>query len=65
MDDSLYNKYLSEVTDLAYCLCFTDDMIRDWCRAVAFVMEGHKLSADCGLQCESEAGKQFFLHQDM
>ena len=63
IDDDLYNNELSAIIDLAYCLKFDEPIIRDWCRAVQYVLEGNHLAEDCDLTCETAAGKQFFLHE--
>ena len=63
IDDEIYNKELSGIIDLAYCLDFNEAMIRDWCRAIEYVLAGNHLSNDCNLVCESEEGNQFFLHK--
>ena len=63
IDDEIYNNELSGIIDLAYCLDFNEVMIRDWCRAIEYVLAGNHLSEDCDLECESEEGKRFFLHK--
>lgn len=63
IDDRIYNDQLDYIVDVAYLLHFSEAMIRDWCRAVVYVLDGHTLSPDCDLTCETEEGKTFFLHQ--
>ena len=63
LDDEIYNNELDSIIDIAYCMDFDEAMIRDWCRAVEYVMQGNRFSENCNLKCESEAGKQFFLHE--
>lgn len=63
IDDEIYNNELANIIDFAYCLDFNEAMIRDWCRAIEYVLAGNHLSEDCDLKCESEEGKQFFLHK--
>lgn len=63
IDDEIYNNELSNIIDFAYCLDFNEVMIRDWCRAIEYVLAGNHLSEDCDLVCESEEGKTFFLHK--
>ncbi len=63
IDDRIYNDQLDYIVDVAYLLHFSEAMIRDWCRAVVYILDGHTLSPDCDLMCETEEGKTFFLHQ--
>lgn len=64
IDDEIYNNEIANVIDLAYNLRFHESMIKDWCRAVEYVLAGNELKEDCDLQCETEEGRQFFLHQE-
>lgn len=63
IDDEVYNNELSGIIDLSYCLEFNDAMIRDWCRAIEYVLAGNHLNDGCDLECESVEGKAFFLHK--
>lgn len=63
IDDEIYNNELAGIIDLAYNLDFSEEMIRDWCRAIEYVLDGNHFSEDCDLVCESEEGKTFFLHK--
>ena len=63
IDDEIYNNELSGIIDLAYCLDFNEEMIRDWCRAIEYVLSGNRLNENCDLECESEEGNRFFLHK--
>ena len=64
IDDEIYDKQISDVMSLAQLVGFNEAMMRDWCRAVEYVMEGNMFSKDCDFQCETDEGKTFFLHQD-
>lgn len=64
----IYGKSPTEILNqsilgLAKSIGFTEHMIRDWCRAIEYVLSGNHLSEDCDLMCESEEGKAFFLHK--
>ena len=61
--DEIYNNELSNIVDLAYCLGFDEKLMRDWCKAVAFVINGGQLAENSPIQLETAEGKQFFLHQ--
>lgn len=63
IDDDIYNKQLSNVIELAHYFDFDEPMMRDWCRAVEYVLAGNKLSEDCDLECETVEGARFFLHK--
>lgn len=63
INDEIYNSELSNIIDFAYCLDFNETMIRDWCRAIEYVLADNHLSENCDLVCESEEGKTFFLHK--
>ena len=60
--DEVYNGELSNIVDMAYCLGFDEPLMRDWCKAVAFVVGGGRLKEGAALQLETAAGKAFFLH---
>lgn len=63
IDDDAYNEQLSNVIELADYWDFDEPMMRDWCRAVEYVLAGNKLSEDCDLACETVEGARFFLHK--
>lgn len=64
VDDEIFNNELSNIVDLAYCLGFDENLIRDWCKVVAFVIGGGILSEQSPLQLETAEAKLFFLHQN-
>jgi len=65
LDDKIYETQLNKVIELA-CYCdFDEPMMRDWCRAVEYVLEGNKLSEECDFECETVEGLEFFLHRDI
>lgn len=63
IDDEIYNNELAGIIYLAYNLDFSEEMIRDWCRAIEYILAGNRLNENCDLECESEEGKRFFLHK--
>ena len=65
VNEDIYNNELSSIIDFAYCLKFDVPMIQDWCHAVEYVLKGNHLTEECDLQCETDAGKKFFLHQEV
>ena len=63
IDDDAYNEQLNNVVELANYWDFDEPMMRDWCRAVEYVLAGNKLSEDCDFECETVEGARFFLHK--
>lgn len=64
IDDEIYNSQLSRVIDLAFKFHFDEHMIRDWCRAVEYVLNGNRLSENCNLHCDTIEGGWFFLRDE-
>ena len=64
LDDSLYNEQFPIIADLAYYFGFDEHMMRDWCRAVEYVLSGNQLSETCDLHCDTVEGAKFFLHSE-
>lgn len=62
--NSLYDEEFPIIADLAYYFGFDEHMMRDWCRAVEYVLTGNRLSETCDLQCDTVEGARFFLHRD-
>ena len=63
VSDEIYNNELPNIIDFAYCLGFDEALTRDWCKAVAYVIEGNKLSDKSKIDFETREAKAFFLHQ--
>ena len=64
LDDEIFEAQLNNVVELASYWNFDEPMMRDWCRAVEYVMAGNKFSEDCDFECETVEGMKFFLHRD-
>ncbi len=64
VDNDIYNNEFSAIIDMAYCLGFDEAMIRDWCRAVEYVLSGNFLTFGCDLNCETSNGKHIFLGEE-
>lgn len=65
LDDDIYNEQLPNVVELAHYWGFDEHMLRDWCRAVEYVMNGNQLSEDCDFECKTVEGAAFFLHKNI
>lgn len=64
VNDDIYSTELSGIVDLAYCFDFDEKLLRDWCKAVKFIVDGGKLSDDSPLKFETDEGNSFFLHKN-
>lgn len=64
IDDELYNNQLSRVIDLAFMFHFDEHIVRDWCQAVEYVLNGNRLSEKCNLHCDTIEGGWFFLRDE-
>jgi len=60
--DEVYNNELSNIVDLAYCVGFDVSLMRDWCKVVAFVINGGQLDDKIPLPLATAAANAFFLH---
>jgi hypothetical protein len=63
VNDEIYNNELSNIVDLAYCFDFNEKILRDWCKAVAFVAQNGKLDKDSLLQLDTYTAQQFFQNK--
>ena len=63
LDDDIYNEQMPNVADLAFIFGFDEHMMRDWCRAVEYVLSCNRLSENCDLHCDTVEGAKFFLHE--
>lgn len=52
----------AKADELARLLCFTEPMLRDWHKAVDYVLSGNIFNDECIMKFESEEAKCFFLH---
>lgn len=60
--DESNDQELAKTEDLAIQIGFTKAMLRDWHKAVDYVLEGNVFDLNCELKFESEEAKIFFLH---
>lgn len=63
LDDSLYEKYLDYVADVADIFDFTEDMMNDWCEAVVYWLNGNEIKNGVNLNLKSTEGIKFFLNK--
>ena len=62
VDDEAYNNEMSKVIDLAYCFGFNESMLKDWCLAVAYMMNENSPVDEFHLNIETRQGKEFFFY---
>lgn len=63
LDDTLYEKYLDYVADVADILGFTDIMMEDWCKVVVYWLNGNEIRTKNILNLKSRKGIKFFLNK--
>ena len=63
LDDSLYEKYLDYVADVADIFGFTEDMMDDWCEAVVYWLNGNEINNVATLNLKSPEGIKFFFNK--
>ena len=63
LDDSLYEKYLDYVADVADIFGFTETMMDDWCEAVIYWLNGNEINNGATLNLKSADGIKFFFNK--
>lgn len=63
IDESFYNNEISMVSDLAYMLDFTEDMMSDWVAAVKYLLDGNRFSENISLEFKTPEANLFFKHR--
>lgn len=63
LDDSLYEKYLDYVADVADIFGFTETMMDDWCEAVVYWLNGNEINNVATLNLKSAEGIKFFFNK--
>ena len=63
LDDSLYEKYLDYVADVADIFGFTETMMDDWCEAVIYWLNGNEINNGATLNLKSAEGIKFFFNK--
>lgn len=60
VDESAYNEKLSDISDIAYLLGFTEEMMKDWITALRLILEGKDFKNYIYL---SKEANKFFGHR--
>lgn len=63
LDDSLYEKYLDYVANVADIFGFTETMMDDWCEAVIYWLNGNEINNGATLNLKSADGIKFFFNK--
>ncbi|MFR2873907.1 MAG: hypothetical protein ACLTB7_05170 [Veillonella atypica] len=63
LDDSLYEKYLDYVADVADIFGFTETMMDDWCEATIYWLNGNEINNSATLNLKSAEGIKFFFNK--
>lgn len=60
LDENVYEKNINKIIDLAYMFEFSEAMIKDWCRAVEFVLSGNFKGDFEQLNFDTAEANQYF-----
>lgn len=60
VDENAYNEKLSDISDIAYMVNFTEEMMKDWITALRFILEGKDFKNYIYL---SKEANKFFGHR--
>lgn len=63
LDDSLYEKYLDYVANVADIFGFTEAMMDDWCEAAIYWLNGNEINNGANLNLKSTEGIRFFFNK--
>lgn len=63
LDTNLYGKYLNYFTDIADIFGFTEDMIKDWCEAVIYWLDGNDIDDKIKIEFLTSDANKFFKHK--
>lgn len=63
IDDDFYNNEINMISDLAYLLGYTEDMMSDWVEAVKYLLDGNMFSSDMPLEFKTAEANKFFKHK--
>lgn len=64
LDTNLYRQYLNYLTDIADIFGFTEDMIKDWCEAVIYWLDGNDIDDKSKIEFLTIDANKFFKHKN-
>lgn len=63
VNDDFYDNEINMISDLAYMLGFTEDMMFDWVAAVKYLLDGNRFSENIPLEFKTPEANLFFKHR--
>ncbi len=63
VNDDFYSNEINMISDLAYMLGFTEDMMSDWVAAVKYLLDGNRFSETMPLEFKTPEANKFFKHK--
>lgn len=63
VNDDFYDNEINMISDLAYMLDFTEDMMSDWVAAVKYLLDGNRFSENISLEFKTPEANLFFKHR--
>lgn len=63
VNDDFYDNEINMISDLAYMLGFTEDMMFDWVAAVKYLLDGNGFSENMPLEFKTPEANLFFKHR--
>lgn len=63
VNDDFYSNEINMVSDLAYMLGFSEDMMSDWIGAVKYLLDGNMFSKDMPIEFKTPEANLFFKHR--
>ncbi len=63
VNDDFYDNEINMISDLAYMLGFTEDMMFDWVAAVKYLLDGNRFSENMPLEFKTPEANLFFKHR--
>lgn len=63
VNDDFYSNEINMVSDLAYMLAFTEDMMSDWVESVKYLLDGNRFSETMPLEFKTPEANLFFKHR--
>lgn len=64
LDTNLYRQYLNYLSDIADIFGFTEDMIKDWCEAVIYWLDGNDIDDKSKIEFLTTDANNFFKHKN-
>ncbi len=63
VDERFYENEMNMLSDMAYQLNFTEDMMNDWLKAVKYLLGGNMFSSDMPVEFKTAEANKFFKHK--